>query len=403
MLTDTAVRNAKPKSKLYRVFDQQGLYLEVNPNGGKYWRLKYRFAVKEKRLALGVYPEISLSEARERRDKARRLVANNIDPGVAKKEMRFQQLAAVENTFEKIAREWHQNQIASWTSRHAYNVLRRLEVYIFPVIGQSDIKTITPPQLLSALRAIESKGAIDVAHRAQQTCGQIFRYAIAIGKSERDISADLRGALKVRKTINYARLEAKELSEFFAKLENYDGDLQTKLAMKLLVLTFVRSGELRGSKWCELDLTKKEWRIPAERMKMRDPHIVPLSIQALQVIEELKPLTSHREYLFPNRNKPMTFISENTLLYCMYRMGYHSRATVHGFRATASTILNEHGFAPDVIERQLAHAERNKVRASYNHAQYLLERRKMMQWWGDYLAEVSGCGRVIENKFVANE
>lgn len=402
-LSDLQCKTAKPGEKSRKLSDSNGLYLEIMPNGSKYWRLKYRFGGKEKKLSIGVYPEISLSEAREQKEKARKLLANNIDPSEAKKEAKIQKKIEIEHTFEKIARQWHQNQIASWTPRHASYVLRRLEADIFPILGARDIKEITAPDLLAALRKIEARGAIDIAHRAHQTCGQIFRYAIATGKAERDVSSDLRGALKTRKKENYARLEAKELPEFLQKLEDYDGELQTKLAMKLLLLTFVRSGELRGARWEEIDLTKKEWRIPAERMKMRDPHIVPLSDQALAILEELKPMTGNREHVFPNRNKPMTFISENTLLYSMYRMGYHSRATVHGFRATASTILNEHGFTPDVIERQLAHAERNKVRASYNHAQYLPERRKMMQWWGDYVEDATGYEQVIEGRFAGNE
>lgn len=331
------------------------------------------------------------------------MLVDNIDPSAVKKEAKVQKQVDSESSFEKVARQWHENQAHSWTARHANYVIRRLEADVFTSLGHRDIREITAPELLATLREIESRSAIDIAHRALQTCGQVFRYGIAIGMAERDVSADLRGALKTRKKENYARLEAKELPEFIRKLEEYDGELQTKLAMKLLILTFVRSGELRGARWDELDLTKAEWRILAERMKMRDPHIVPLSSQALEIIGELRPLTSHSDYLFPNRNKPMTFISENTLLYCMYRMGYHSRATVHGFRATASTILNEHGFTPDVIERQLAHAERNKVRASYNHAQYLPERRKMMQWWGEYVADSASFGQVIEGKFGANE
>ena len=243
--------------------------------------------------------------------------------------------------------------------------------------------------MLAALREIEKRGAIDIAHRALQTIGQIFRYAIATGGAERDISADLRGSLRTRKASHYARLEAKELPEFFLRLEEYNGDLQTKLALKLLILTFVRTGELRGAKWEEIDVEKAQWRIPAERMKMRDPHIVPLSHQAIEIIKTLEPISKHSLHLFPNRNKPTNCISENTLLYAIYRLGYHNRATTHGFRATASTILNEQGFRPDVIERQLAHAERNKVRASYNHAQYLPERREMMQWWGGYLEAIS--------------
>ena len=252
-LSDLQCKSAKPTGKPRKLSDSNGLYLEVMPSGSKYWRLKYRFAGKEKRLALGVYPEISLGEARERRDKARKLLANGVDPSVVKKEAKIQQVAVIENTFEKIARQWHENQIASWTPRHASYVLRRLEADIFPALGDKDIKAITAPELLSVLRAIEERGAIDITHRAHQTCGQIFRYAIAIGKADRDITADLRGALKTRKKENYARLEAKELPEFMKKLEEYDGELQTKLAMKLLLLTFVRSGELRGARWDELD------------------------------------------------------------------------------------------------------------------------------------------------------
>ena len=297
----------------------------------------------------------------------------------------LQTLIANSNSFETIAHEWHHSRLEKWKPKHAVNILRRLENDIFPALGARAINEIKAPELLSVLREIESRGAIDIAHRTLQICGQIFRYGIVTGRNDRDIAADLRGALKTRKSENYTRLEAKELPEFLDRLENYDGDLQTKLALKFTLLTFVRTGEVRGAKWTEFDLDKKEWRIPASRMKMSEMHIVPLSTQTIAVLKELQLITGNYEHLFPNRNKPITFISENTMLYVLYRLGYHSRATVHGFRATASTILNEHGFRPDVIERQLAHSERNKVRASYNHAQYLPERREMMQWWGDYL------------------
>lgn len=379
-LTDTAIRNTKAKEKRYKLADTQEMYLLVTPAGGKYWRLKYRFTGKEKTLALGVYPEVSLKEACEKRDEARKLISSGIDPSQAKKEKKLKQFIDQASAFESIAREWHGHQALGWTERHSSYVLRRLEADIFPALGSRPITCITTPELLATFRQIENRGAIDIAHRALQTCGQVFRYAIAIGKAERDISADLRGALKTRKKENYARLEAKELPEFLSKLEEYDGDLQTKLALKLLLLTFVRSGELRGARWEEIDLEKAEWRIPPERMKMRSAHIVPLSTQAVSIIKQLESIkVGDREHIFPNRNNPRTYISENTLLYAMYRMGYHSRATPHGFRATTSTILNENNFRPDVIERQLAHAERNKVRASYNHAQYLPERREMMQ------------------------
>jgi len=384
-LTDTTVRTAKAKDKQYKLSDAAGLYLLVQPNGKKYWRLKYYFAGKEKLLSIGVYPLVSLSEAREKGLLAKKQLIHNIDPSEHKKKQKLKNSVNAENSFKSIAIEWHNNQKHRWTFRHAVYVLRRIEADIFPILASRPINEIKAPELLAVLRLIETRGAIDIAHRVLQTCGQIFRYAVATGRAERDISADLRGALKTRKKENYSRLEAKELPEFLSKLEEYDGELQTKLALKFLLLTFVRTGELRGARWEEIDFEKKEWRIPAERMKMRELHIVPLSTQSLDVLKELQIINGQKDYLFPNRNKPMTFISENTLLYAIYRMGYHLRATVHGFRATASTILNEHGFKPDVIERQLAHCERNKVRASYNHAQYLPERREMMQWWGNYL------------------
>ncbi|NCP62051.1 MAG: tyrosine-type recombinase/integrase [Alphaproteobacteria bacterium] len=388
-LTDIVCKTAKPEAKSRKLSDGAGLYLEVMPNGSKYWRLKYRYSGKEKRLAFGVYPEVSLKEAREKRDEARKTLADGQDPSQLKKQKKLTQYISSNNSFEIIAREWHTDRKSAWTERHATYVLRRLEADIFPILGFKAVQDITAPELLAALKKIESRGAVDIAKRALQTTGQVFRYAIATGRAERDISSDLKGALKTRKKENYSYLEARELPDFLSKLENYDGELQTKLAFKLLLLTFVRTGELRGAKWEEIDLEKNEWRIPAERMKMRTPHIVPLSTQAISILKELEPISGHREHIFPNRNKPMTCISENTILYAIYRMGYHSRATPHGFRATASTILNEHSFHSDVIELQLAHAERNKVRASYNHAQRLTERRAMMQWWADYLASLS--------------
>jgi len=388
-LTDIVCKTAKPEEKSRKLSDGAGLYLEVMPNGSKYWRLKYRYSGKEKRLAFGVYPEVSLKEAREKRDEARKTLADGQDPSQLKKQKKLTQYISSNNSFEIIAREWHTDRKSAWTERHATYVLRRLEADIFPILGFKAVQDITAPELLAALKKIESRGAVDIAKRALQTTGQVFRYAIATGRAERDISSDLKGALKTRKKENYSYLEARELPDFLSKLENYDGELQTKLAFKLLLLTFVRTGELRGAKWEEIDLEKNEWRIPAERMKMRTPHIVPLSTQAISILKELEPISGHREHIFPNRNKPMTCISENTILYAIYRMGYHSRATPHGFRATASTILNEHSFHSDVIELQLAHAERNKVRASYNHAQRLTERRAMMQWWADYLASLS--------------
>jgi integrase len=399
MLTDITIRNAKPKDKPYKLSDSKGMYLLIKPNGGKYWRLKYRFANKENHLALGVYPEVTLNMARDKRDEARKVLSNGIDPSQAKKEVKRQQLLNAENSFEALAREWHANQTLKWTEGHKIKIIRSLESNIFPTLGNRPIHEITALELLSVLRQIENRGALDVSHRVLQTVGQIFRYGVVTGRVQRDISPDLRGALKVRKRQHHSSLEGSELPEFIKKLEAYDGDLQTKLGLKLLMLTFVRTGELRAAKWEEIDFEKKEWRIPAEPIKMREMHIVPLSKQALAVLQSLRALNSHSEHLFPNRNRPTTFISENTLLYAIYRMGYHSRATGHGFRATASTVLNEHGFRSDVIERQLAHAERDDVRASYNYAQYLPERHKMMQWWGDYIEAAANSGKVIVGNF----
>jgi integrase len=384
-LTDIAIRAAKPKEKQYKLSDSAGLYILIKPNGSKYWRMKYRIAGKEKLLSIGTYPLITLSEAREEASKAKKQLAKNTDPSKAKQDEKLKNHIKSENSFEKIAREWHANQQQNWTPRHANYVIRRLEADIFYSLGARSIEEITSAELLKTLRVIESRDAIDLAHRALQTCGQIFRYAISTNRAENDITLALRGALKTRKKENYKHLEEKDLSTFLRKLDQYDGDLQTKLALKLLILTFVRTIEVRGAEWKEIDFIKKEWRIPAERMKMRQPHVVPLSDQAISILKEIEPISSHRAYLFPNRNKPTTFISENTILGAIYRLGYQNRTTVHGFRSTASTILNEHGFRSDLIERQLAHAERNKVRASYNHAQYLPERRQMMQWWADYL------------------
>lgn len=394
-LSDITCRNAKPEAKSRKLSDGGGLYLEVMPTGSKYWRLKYRHGGKEKRLALGVYPEVSLKEARDKRDKARKLIVDGVDPSQTKKQEKLRQIINTTNSFEAVAREWHGHQKVCWTERHAKYVLRRVEADLFPVIGFRPINEITAPELLLALREIEKREATEVAHRVLQTAGQIFRYAIVTGRADHDLSADLRGALKPHKRTHFASLEAKDLPEFLSKLEEYDGDLQTKLGLKLMLLTYVRTSELRGAKWEEFDMDKAKWRIPAERMKMRDPHIVPLSRQAIEVIKALEPISGNRRHLFPNRNKPLSCISENTLLFAMYRMGYRGRATTHGFRSTASTVLNEHGFRPDVIERQLAHAERNKVRASYNHAQYLPERQQMMQWWADYIDECAKSAGVI--------
>ena len=384
-LTDAAIRKAKPKEKAYKLSDAGGLFLWVQPSGGKWWRYKYRHAGKEKSLALGAYPDVSLAEARERHSQARKMLSAGKDPADAKREAKRLAILKSENSFEALAREWCENRRHSWVTNYGEAMLTRLERNVFPKLGTRPIAEITAPEFLSVFRLVENRGALDLARRVMEASGQILRYAIATGRAERNPVADLRGALKPPVSKHRAYLKADELPEYLRKLEAYDGNPQTKLALKLLLLTFVRTGELRAAVWTEINLDKAEWRIPAERMKMRDPHIVPLSRQAVEVLKELQPLTGQWRFVFPNQHKPSGCMSENTVLYALYRMGYHSKATGHGFRSTASTILNEHGFAPDIIERQLAHCERNEVRAAYNHAQYLPQRREMMQWWANYL------------------
>lgn len=389
-LTDIAAKGAKPKEKLYKLSDEKGLFLSVRPNGGKYWQMKYRFDGKEKTLSFGVYPEVSLKEARDKRDEARKKIKDGTDPLEEKKLAKLTRMIDAENSFEAVAREWHEKNKGRYTPKHHKAVLTRLENDAFPLLGSRPIGQIKAPELLVTVQKIEKRGAIDLAHRIMQTAGQIFRYAIATGRAERDISADLRGALTVRKKVNHANLKEDELPEFLRKLNQYHGELQTKLALQMLVLTFVRTAELRGMKWSEINFDTAEWHIPAERMKMREKHIVPLSKQAIELLDQIRKLHNHPEFVFPSRINPSKSISENTLIFAIYRLGYHSKATAHGFRATASTILNEKNFRADVIEKQLAHGERNKVRASYNHAQYLPERKEMMQWWGDFLGKIKG-------------
>lgn len=401
MLTATAVRNAKPKDRPYKLFDGHGLYLEVTPDGAKRWRLKYRVHGREKRLSFGVCPPVTLGEARDRRDEARRLLRDGKDPSAERQALKRQVKLAERSSFRAVAEEWFTKLRNTWEPAHAKRVKRSLELNIFPDLGDKPIADIEPPELLAVLRKIESRGTHEARQRAQQRTSAVFRYGIATGRCLRDPASDLRGAFTPPKATHHAALGQTDLPDFFQRLAKYDGEPTTKLALRLLALTFVRTAELRGAEWQEFDLDAAEWRIPAERMKMREAHIVPLSSQAVEVLRELESLTGKEQYVFPNKNNPAKCMSENTVLYALYRMGYHSRATGHGFRATASTILNEQGFNPDVIERQLAHVERNKVRAAYNRAMYLRERRNMMQHWANYLDAVASGTTVISGRFRA--
>lgn len=390
-LTDTAIRNAKPQGKQYKLTDEKGMYLLVN-NAGKYFRLDYRFAGKRKTLALGVYPDVKLVEAREKRDVAKKMIANGIDPAQTRKVQKSIQIEQSENSFEAVAREWHGKFSSNWAASHATKILRRFELYIFPWLGSRPIAEITPPELLAVLRKIEGKGILETSHRAQQNCGQVFRYAIATGRAERDPSADLRGALTPAKHERMATItEPKKIGELLRAIDGYEGTPVAKCALKLAPFVFVRPGELRHAEWSEIDLDAAEWRIPAEKMKMKDPHIVPLSSQAVEVLTEILPITGKGRYVFPSVRTNARPMSENTVLAALRRMGFtKEEMSGHGFRAMASTVLHEQGWPSDVIERQLAHAERNSIKAAYNHAQHLPERRKMMQAWADYLEKLKG-------------
>ena len=402
-LTDTKARTAKPKEKAYRLADSGGLYLEVMSNGSKYWRWKYRFDGKEKRLALGVYPQVTLAVARSKRiDQQKILKEQGSDPLQQRREAKLTARIRAGHTFEAIAREWWNHWKGVRSRPHADYVLRRLEIDIFPSLGGKPIEDISAPRIIAVIRTIEKRGALDIAKRALQTCGQIFRYAVAHGICERNPVADIKpqDALKPRKKENYARLSAAEFPELLRKIETYDGAMTTRVALRLMALTFVRTSELIGARWKEFDLDAAEWRIPGERMKMKTPHIVPLSRQAVETLRELSQLTSSNELLFPGERDHQKPMSNNTILYALYRMGYHSRMTGHGFRGLASTILHENGYRHDYIELQLAHQERDETSAAYNHALYLKERRKMMQAWADMLDVMKAdSGKVVSGKF----
>lgn len=384
-LTEAAVRTARPQGKPYKLKDDRGLYLLVQPAGARLWRLRFSLHGRESMVSLGSYPDVSLKDARERRDEARRQIANGINPAMHRRATR----AARGDTLAAITEEWLEQQkrkLAPSTFEKAHWMLVEL---VGPYLGRQPIKSITAPDVLAALRRIEARGRIETAHRTKQRLGQVFRYAIATGRAERDPTGDLRGALQPVVSKNRAAItDPVRIGELLRALYGYGGQPGTEVALKLAPHLFVRPGELRYARWEEFDIEAKEptWRIPAVRTKMREEHLVPLSTQAVTLLRELEPLTGPGGYLFPSLRTAARPISENTVNAALRRLGYSKEEmTGHGFRAMASTLLNEQGFPPDVIELQLAHAERNKVRAAYNRAQRLAERRKMMQHWSDYL------------------
>lgn len=391
-LSDVTLRRVKATDKPQKFADGGGLYLYVAPTGGKLWRMDYRFEGKRKTLSFGAYPTVGLKDARARREEAKGQIAAGIDPGAHKKAAKEAARADTDSTFEIVAREWFNRQKDGWAESHAGKIMARLERDIFPVLGGRPVWDITAPMLLEALRRIESRGAVDTAHRALQTCGQVFRYAIATGRAEHNIAADLKGALPPVRGGHFASVkEPAAVGGLLRAIDAYTGNIIVRAALRIAPYVLVRPVELRRAEWAEFNLDANEWRIPATRMKMRELHIVPLARQVKEILAELHQYTGGGRYLFPSMRANTATISDVTLLAALRRLGYgKDEMTVHGFRSMASTLLNEQGYNRDWIEKQLAHGERDTVRASYNFAQYLPERRKMMQEWADYLDELRG-------------
>ncbi|CAM7855248.1 Integrase/recombinase, includes phage integrase [Escherichia coli] len=389
---------AKPREKAYKLADGAGLYLEVVPSGSRYWRMKYRFNGKEKRMAFGVYPAVSLAQARALRDEAKKKLAEGIDPSFAKKEEKLVRDVQLNNTFQAVALEWHGTKVSRWSEGYASDIIEAFNKDIFPYIGQQPVNEIKPLVLLNVLRRIESRGATEKAKKVRQRCSEVFRYAIVTGRAEYNPAADLTSAMSGHESKHYPFLTVEELPDFFKALAGYTGSPLVVLAARLLILTGVRTGELRGAFWSEFDLEKAVWEIPAERMKMKRPHLVPLSTQALEIVQQLKVMSGQYPLVFPGRNDPRKTMSEASINQVFKRIGYTGRVTGHGFRHTMSTILHEEGFNTAWIETQLAHVDKNAIRGTYNHALYLEGRREMMQWYADYInANHNSCISLLVN------
>ncbi|MET1085029.1 MAG: integrase arm-type DNA-binding domain-containing protein [Burkholderiales bacterium] len=412
-LTDTKIRNAKPGDRPVKLTDAGGLYLQVQPSGSKLWRYRYRIAGKENVYALGEYAKeppsesaddkqerikqgrLTLAEARTERDKCRGLVKQGVHPAHNRQARLASQIAENANTFEAVALEWIEKKKSTWSGYYLRQVERFLKADVLPYIGSLPVRSVTAAHLLEIVRRIEKRGAVTVALLVRQWCSAIFCYAVATLRADADPAAALKGAIQPQKVKHRKPLSRAQIPGFAKALEEFGGYRTTAIALRLLMLTFVRPVELRGAEWTEFDFDHAEWRIPAERMKMGEEHIVPLSTQAVELLRELKTLTGGQRWLFPNYRRPKTFMTSTTLNRALERMGYAGQLSSHGFRATASTILNETGFLPDVIERQLAHKERNKTRASYNQAEYLDDRRKMMQQWANMVGALAAGKKVV--------
>lgn len=385
LLTDIQIRRSKPQEKPYTLNDGQGLSLLINTDGSKGWRFRYRYAGKAKLMSFGTYPLVTLAEAREKRGEARKQVANGIDPVAEKKAQKLAQKLSVENSFEAISREWHTNKADRWTLAYREEIMRTFEQDVFPYIGQRPIAEIKPLELLEVLRRIEKRGALEKTRKVRQRCGEVFRYAIITGRAEYNPAPDLASALAVPKQKHHPFLSVEELPYFIKDLEGYTGSIITKNAAKIVMLTGVRTQEMRFATWEEIDFERAIWEIPAARMKMRRPHIVPLSTQVVELFKQLQPITGHYPYIFIGRNNRRKPISKESVNQVIELLGYKGRATGHGFRHTMSTILHEQGFDSAWIEMQLAHVDKNGIRGTYNHAQYLEKRRSMLQFYSEFI------------------
>lgn len=375
------------------------MYLLIKPNGGKYWRLKYRVAGKEKLLALGVYPEVTLADARSKREEAKRGIAGGIDPMEAKREEKIARETQLNNTFKDLALEWHSSKLKKWSAGYASDILGAFNKDVFPYIGKKPIADIKQLELLNVLRRIEGRGATEKAKKVRQRCGEVFRYAIITGRAEYNPAPDLTNGMQGHESNHYPFLTQKELPDFFKALSGYTGSALVVLAARLLIITGLRTGELRGAFWDEIKISKAVWEIPASRMKMRRPHVVPLSRQALTLIGQLQELTGNYPLMFPGRNDPRKTMSEASINQVFKRIGYDGKVTGHGFRHIMSTILHEQGYNIAWIETQLAHVDRNSIRGTYNHAQYIDGRREMLQWYADYMEALENGENVVHGTF----
>ena len=393
------VETAKPKEKPYKLSDGGGLYLLVNPNGSRYWRLKYRVGGKEKLLSVGVYPDVTLSDARSKREDAKRILVAGGDPGQEKQAEKQARVLAAQNSFESVAIEWHEHKAPNWSQGYASDILEYLTKDIFPFIGKRAINEIKPAEMLSVLRKMEQRGVLDKLKKTRQACRQIFTHAEITGRAESNPVTDLAGALKAPKQKHFPHLSVEQIPGFLNALNDYSGSMITRTATKLLMITGLRTIELRTSEWSDIDFEKGIWQIPAERMKMRRPHIVPISRQARELLEEIHQLTGRGRYVFHGRNDAGKPMSEASINQVIKRIGYDGKATGHGFRHTLSTILHEQGYNSAWIETQLAHVDKNSIRGTYNHAQYLEGRRTMLQDYADYLDALERGDNVIHGNF----